>query len=278
MARKYIKSIICAIFILSATQINAQDLVILHTNDTHSQITPQTAGDGKGLGGYERREEYIKSVRAKHPNVLLLDAGDFSQGTPYFTIYKGFVEVELMNELGYDATALGNHEYDNGQKELAQRVDKANFPMLCANYEFEDDSPLYNKIKPYTIIEKGGKKIGIIGITLDLEGLVSPKNLDDIEYQQPYPIINKLAAELKDDKKCDLVILLTHVGYDRGDDENPTDNLLAANTKNVDIIVGGHSHTFIEEPTIIKNLNGKDVIIVHASEKGNLVGRLDINF
>lgn len=258
---------------------NAQELVILHTNDTHSQIMPQTTGPGKGMGGYDRRSEYIKSVREQNKNVILLDAGDFSQGTPYFTIFKGDVEIELMNALGYDAACPGNHEFDNGQKELARRVEHAEFPLLCANYKFDhQESALAGKIKPYTIIERAGKKIGIIGILVPLKGLVSPKNIEGMEYEHPYKVMNRLALELKNKEKCDLIILLTHVGYDHGREQSPSDDMLGENSENVDIIIGGHSHTYIEKPTFVKNKLGKDVMIVTAGEKGNNVGRIDIKF
>lgn len=266
------------LLVAGSLNINAQDLVILHTNDTHSQIEPETTGKGKGLGGYERREAYIKSVRGQNKNVILLDAGDFSQGTPYFTIFRGDVEMELMNALGYDAACLGNHEFDNGQTELARRVKSADFPVLCANYEFGENSPLTGIVKPYTIIEREGKRIGVIGILRNLKGLVSPQNTEGMLFHHPYKIVNELALELKNKEKCDLIILLTHVGYDRGQEQNPTDDMLAANSENVDIIIGGHSHTYITEPNVVKNKLGKNVIVVTAGEKGEHVGRLDISF
>lgn len=273
--RRYILTLVCLCSLFIGA--NAQDLVILHTNDTHSQIVPQTVGENAGLGGYERREEYIKSIRAEHKNVLLLDAGDFSQGTPYFTIFGGKVEMELMNALGYDAACMGNHELDNGPKQLAQRVDMSNFPLLCANYKVTKDSPLYEKLTPYTIINKGDIKIGIIGVTLNLNGYVMAKNIEGMEFVHPYDVVNKLAKELKEEKECNLVIVLSHVGHNNGREASPSDDMIAANTQNVDIIVGGHSHTFIEKPLVVKNKDGKDVIVVQAAEKGYIVGRLDVN-
>lgn len=266
------------LLLITAATAYSQDLVILHTNDTHSQIVPQATGQGKGLGGYERREAYINSVRKAHKQVLLLDAGDFSQGTPYFTIFNGDVEIELMNALGYDAACLGNHEFDNGQKELARRIKDAKFPIVCANFSFSDESPLKEGVKPYVTFTKGGHKIGIIGILLNLPGLVSPKNTEGMKYHHPYAIVNKLALELKNQEKCDLIILLTHVGYERGKEQNPSDDLLAANSENVDIIIGGHSHTHITKPAFVKNKLGKEVMVVTAGEKGEDVGRIDVNF
>ncbi len=272
--RKFIYTFILCAF--TAVTLNAQKLIILHTNDTHSQITPQTAGSEKGLGGYERRENFINSIREKHPQTILLDGGDFSQGTPYFTLFGGDVEIELMNALGYDAAVIGNHELDNGQAELARRIKNAKFPILSANYEFDDNSPLKGLVEPYTIIERGGKKIGIIGITTNLRGLVSPKLTEGMHYQHPYKIMNKLALKLKKEDKCDYVLLLTHVGYDHGIEQNPSDDMLAANSENIDLVVGGHSHTHIEKPKVVKNKLGKDIPVIQAGSKGSEVGRFII--
>ena len=256
----------------------AQDLVILHTNDSHSQIMPQTSGKEKNVGGYERREAYIKEAKKEYPNLLLLDAGDFSQGTPYFTLFKGDAEIELMNALGYQAAVVGNHELDNGQEELARRIKNANFPILCANYEFDEDSPLNGLLEPYTILEVNDKKIGVIGITLNLKGYVSPKLIEGMHYKQPYKLMNNLALKLKNEEQCDMVILLTHVGYDRGHEQNPSDDMLAANSENIDLIIGGHSHTHIEKPNVVKNKLGKDVTIVQAGSKGSEIGKIEIDF
>lgn len=254
-----------------------QDLVILHTNDTHSQIETFTSGIHKGLGGVERRENYINAIRQQYEGkVILLDAGDFSQGTPYFTIFKGDAEIELMNNLGVDAACLGNHEFDNGVAEIARRAKNANFPMLFANYDVSK-SPLKGVVEPYTIIERNGKKIGVIGLTVNLMGLISPNNLKNIKYLHPYKVVNKYARQLRK-KGCDLVILLTHCGYEGGTQQNPDDQLIAANTEGVDIIIGGHSHTFIENEKVITNKSGKKVVVVQAGEKGCQVGRLDIWF
>ncbi len=260
---------------LGAGSLCAQDLVILHTNDTHSQIEPQTVGADKGLGGYERRENYIEKVRKDYPNVLLMDAGDYSQGTPYFTLFKGDVEIELMNALGYDVATIGNHEFDNGTAELARRVKMASFPIVCANYNFAGTA-LDGVIKPYAIIEKGGIKIGVIGVLTDIISLVSPKNVEGIKYMEPYDIVNRLAHKLKSKDKCNLVILLSHLGFDNGSQHAPSDDMVAAQSKDIDIIIGGHSHTYITEKKLVPNKNGKDVVIVTANEKGNYVGKLDL--
>ena len=256
-----------------------QDLVILHTNDTHSQITPQVTGEGKGLGGYERREAYINKIVKEYgrKNVLIVDAGDFSQGSPYFSLFKGDVEIELLNALGYDVVCLGNHEFDNGQQELARRVGNAKFQVVCANYDFTG-GPLDGLVKPYTIIKKGGKKIGIIGLLCNIKGVVSSKYQENAKYIHPVKVLNRLALELKNEHKCDLVIALSHCGHNAGRETNPGDEYIAAHSENVDIIVGGHSHTKLKDKVVVKNKLGRDVIIVQDGEKGEYVGKLDVWF
>ncbi len=272
-------TLILLLAVCLSVSLNGQDLVILHTNDTHSQIVPQTSGEGAGLGGYERREAYINSVRAEmgEGKVLLLDAGDFSQGTPYFSIFKGDVEIELMNALGYDVACLGNHEFDNGQAELARRLKDADFESVCANYDFSG-TPLDGVVKPYTIVERGGRKIGIIGALTDIGGIVAKNNIKGLSYINPIDTVNVLAAELKLKEKCDLVILLSHCGFYGGNPENPGDEDIAAMSENVDIIVGGHSHTKLTEKKLYKNRAGKSVTVVQDGEKGEYVGRIDIWF
>ena len=266
-----------AALILAFSSATGQDLVILHTNDTHSQIEPLSSGNYKGLGGVVRREKYISQVRAENKNVILLDAGDFSQGTPYFTLFRGDVEIELMNALKVDVATFGNHEFDNGQEELARRIKMASFPVVNANYDLKG-TPLDGLIAPYAIIERGGKRIGVIGLSVRLAGLVSPNRLGNMKYQHPYKIVNRLARRLRNREKCDLVILLSHCGYNGGKEQNPTDEMIAKNTEGVDIIIGGHSHTFIKKPMLVESKTGKKVMIVQAGAKGEEVGRIDIWF
>lgn len=265
----------------SSLTVGAQDLVILHTNDVHSQITPQITprliGDGQGLGGYERREAYIKEVVKKHgkKNVLLLDGGDFSMGSSHFAIYKGDVEIELFNVLGYDAVCLGNHEFDRGHEELAHRLGNAKFDVLCANYDFTE-SPVSSFVKPYTILKKGGRKIGIIGLILDMKNMSMSRDSKNALFIDPTEVLNRLALELKTEQKCDLVIALSHCGLYTGKANNPSDEIIAAASENVDIIVGGHSHTYLDKMLTVKNRKGEDVIIVQAGANGEYVGRLDL--
>lgn len=242
--------------------------VILHTNDTHSGILPMESGKNAGCGGYARREEYIKQVRRENQNVILLDAGDFSQGSAFFNLYKGDVEIELMSALGYDASAIGNHEFDNGQEELERRIKNATFPMVCANFTFHQ-SNLNSLLKPYVILERSGKRFGIIGLTTKLTSLVAKKYQNGMEYHDHIEVANSLAERLRKEEGCDVIIALTHLGF-REDIE------LAEKSSEIDIIVGGHSHTTIEDKRVVKNLKEKEVIVVQDGEKGEYVGRLDI--
>ncbi len=266
-----------AILLASSFNAKGQDLVILHTNDTHSQIVPQVAGADKGTGGIVRREKYISDVRASDSNVLLLDAGDFSQGSPYFTLFKGDVEIEVMNTLGVDAACWGNHEFDNGSAELARRVKNAHFPVVCANYDL-GETALKGLIKPYTVLEKAGKRIGIIGLSVKLTGFVSPKNIEGLTYLHPYKVVNKYAKILRNEEKCDLVIVLSHCGFHSGKEQSPDDRMIAENTEGVDIIIGGHTHTFLDSPAAFENKAGKKVLVVQAGERGAEVGRIDLWF
>ncbi len=272
-----IKILLLLIIIVFPVSLISQDLVILHSNDTHSNIEPMSSGRNKGMGGFQRRANYINQVRQDHKNVLLLDAGDYNQGTPYFTLFKGDVEVKLNNAIKYDAACLGNHEFDNGQQELARRLSKAKYVTLCANYDMSS-TPLKNIVKPYVVIKRGGKRIGIIGLLTDLNGMVSAPARKNMIYKNPIPIADSLAYILKYEKKCDLIICLTHLGFDDGTQKNPSDTELAKQTKNIDFIIGGHSHTFLEHPAIMKNAEGKDVVVTTTGAYGVYTGRIDIDF
>lgn len=273
------KHIVISMLVMVAMSlpVNAQKLVILHTNDTHSQIEPVRAGRNAGSGGVARRKHFIDSVRAEYGanKVLLLDAGDYNQGTPYFNIGKGDLERDLVNLLGYDAVAIGNHEFDNGQDEFARRLAGAKYPTVCCNYDFTG-TPLESYVKPYVILKRGGFKIGIIGATVRLRGSVSAQSLDGIGSLNTIDEVNRWAEYLKKEQKCDLVILLSHIGFDGGSEDNPSDHMVAANSRNIDFIVGGHSHTFIKEPAEVANLDGVPVPIVQAGCKGIEIGELKI--
>jgi len=275
---KYGRVTITLISILFSLTLYSQDLVILHTNDTHSNIEPVASGKNKGLGGFQRRANYIQSVRDSVKNILLLDAGDYNQGTPYFTLFKGEAEVMLYNAMGYDAVCLGNHEFDNGEKQLAERLAKAKYPTVCSNYDFSG-SPLKDIIKPYVIIEKGGKRIGVLGLLLNLNGYVSESARSGVKYLDVLKIANKTARFLKNKKDCDIVIALTHLGYEHEEGSlSPSDTDLASNSTNIDIIVGGHTHTFLKSPVVVKNRAGKGVLVTQMGTAGVFVGRIDLYF
>ncbi len=268
---------LCIAVAVMAVSCSPRHLVILHTNDSHSQIEPVRVGRDRNKGGIERRLQYVNSVREKagRRNVLLLDAGDYNQGTPYFTVAKGDLEIELMNALEYDVATLGNHEFDNGQEELARRLSSAEFVTVTCNYDFSG-SVLKDYIKPYTIIRRAGLKIGIVGATSYLEGVVLKSHLEGLVRLDAISEVNKWAAWLKHKKNCDLVILLSHFGHQGGSMEHPSDILMAQNSNDIDIIIGGHSHTFLKDAVEIENLAGRKVVITQCGGQGVIVGRMDI--
>lgn len=272
-----LKGLLSALVIFSCSlDAHARKLVILHTNDTHSQIEVVRSGKGIGKGGVHQRAEFFAKIKAENENVLILDAGDYNQGTPYFTVFKGDLEVQVMNELGYEVVTLGNHEFDNGLDELARRLRNAKYTTVCANYDFTD-TPLKDIIKPYVVIERGGLKIGIFGITTDLKTLVAKQNIKGMVYKDAYQVTDATALKLRNELGCDLVIALTHIGYS-GYPDQLSDINLAQKTENVDIIIGGHSHTFLKSEKIYKNRAGNDVVIVQAGAQGEYVGQLEIEY
>ena len=238
-------------------------LTILHTNDVHSYIDPFPADDPKSpnMGGVANRAVLIDSIRKENNNVLLLDAGDIFQGTPYFNYYGGELEFKLMSMMKYDAAAIGNHDFDNGIDGLFAQLPNAKFDFLCANYDFKN-TVLNGAVKPYKIFVIDGIKIGVFGLGVELAGLVDKKNYKETEYLNPIEVAQSMSRTLKEDMKCDLIICLSHIGYEYKNEPNkPSDLKLAAATKNIDLIIGGHTHTFLDKPTVVKNSNKEDVII-----------------
>lgn len=260
------------IFLMAGIAAGAQDLTILHLNDTHSHIDPQRSGEYKGRGGVIEQAAYIDSVRCTDGkrNVLLLHAGDFGQGTSYFTELGGNIEIDVMNAMKFDVVCLGNHEFDNGIPELSRRLRNLNATVVCSNYDFTG-TELEGLVQPYTVVKRAGKKIGIIGLLTDIMSVVDRDIADDLTYQEPAGIVNELAGFLKEKKGCDMVICLSHLGYSE-------DKELAAATRNVDVIVGGHSHTLLHKKQIVSDLDGKDVVIVQNWKWGLNVGQLKVDF
>lgn len=255
---------------------SAQDLTILHLNDTHSHIDPERNANYFGQGGVIEQAAFIDSVRVADgkKNVLLLHAGDFGQGSSYFTELNGDLEIDVINAMQYDAVALGNHEFDNGIDELARRIRNLEVPVVCANYDFTGSS-LEGLVKPYVVVKKAGKRIGIIGALTDVSTVVDRSVADKMKYLDPIEETNKYAEYLKNEKKCDLIICLSHLGYGRG---KHTDCEIAPHLRNVDIIVGGHSHTKIDEYTSVKDLDGKEVVIVQDGSWGLEIGQISVTF
>lgn len=274
------KILISVLTVIVSLTLSAQDLTILHLNDTHSHIEPERLGEINGHGGIIEQAIYITEVREEmgKKNVLLLHAGDFSQGTSYFTELKGQIEIDNLNAMGYDVVTLGNHEFDNGIVALSKRLSQLNCPVVCANYDFSG-TELENIVKPYAIVRKAGKKIGVIGVLTDVSSVVDKSINQGMQFLDPLPIVQKYADYLRNKKGCDLVICLTHLG-DKGSKTKGAflDQDLVAGTTGVDIVVGGHAHTVLDEMQVWKNAAGEDVIYVTDGGWGLEVGRLDVNF
>jgi len=253
-------------------------LTILYTNDQHSRIEPFPLNDPKypNQGGFARRAALIKKVRSEEKNILLLDAGDIFQGTPYFNYYSGELEYKLMSQMGYDAVTIGNHDFDLGVDNITKQMPHASFDFVCANYDFKDTS-LNGKIQPYKIFYKDGIKIGVFGLGIELAGLVDKKNYGATKYLDPIEEAKTIATLLKREKKCDYIICLSHLGY-KYPGKKVCDMDLADQTKYIDLIIGGHTHTFIEEPKQVRNAEGKPMYITQVGWAGIWLGRLDVYF
>jgi len=262
--------ILCLSLLLSFSAFSQKKIVILHTNDTHSRIEPlpETDRTAGGKGGVVRRASYVDKMRKENKNVLLLDAGDFLQGTPYFNLFKGDVEVKAMNLMKYDAATLGNHEFDYGLAVLEEIIRKANFPIITSNYDFSETT-LAGLVKPYIVLKKDGMRIGIIGICVQPQGLIAVENYKGMKFLDPVKSANELAEQLRSQHKCDMVICLSHLGYQQ-------DLTLAESTRNIDLIIGGHSHTYMKEPEIRENLDHKKVMIYQTNGRGIYVGKIDV--
>jgi len=264
-------------FPLPAEAAQSITLTILHTNDQHSRIDPMPKDGRKygGMGGMARRATLIEKIRKEQPNVLLLDAGDIWQGTPYFNFFNGELEYKLMSRMKYDAATLGNHDFDNGLQGLQNQLPKAEFPFLIANYNF-GNTILKDKFQPYKVFEKQGLRIGVFGLGIELAGLVSKKNYGETEYIDPVPVAQEIVQELRHNQKCDLVICLSHLGYSYATDK--IDDLkLAKQVPGIDLIIGGHTHTFLDEPTVVQNAGG-ETLVNQVGWSGIFLGRIDFAF
>lgn len=245
-------------------------ITILHTNDTHSQIEPKS----DNRGGYARRMGLINHEREKDADLLLFDAGDFCQGTPYYNYYKGMLEVDAMNKMGYDAVTLGNHEFDNGIDTLAAVLKKAKFQVVSANYDVSGTA-LERIVKPYTIICKKGVKIGVFGIGCDPKGLISDKNFHPIKYVPPYSIAQKTADTLRM-QGCDIIVCLSHLGTFGKTPQDYSDSAMVATTNGIDIVIGGHTHQ-LQDNLRIANLDGDSIPVCQMGKSGVYLGKIVLN-
>ena len=251
-------------------------ITILHTNDTHSRIDPFPESDPKfgGMGGVARRMQLINKIRLEEKNVLLFDSGDIFQGTPYFNFYGGELEIKLMSAMKYDAATMGNHDFDAGINGFAKQLPHAKFPFLCSNYDFSK-TVLAGKTQDYTIIEKENIRIGIFGLGIELQGLVDEKCFEKTMHKNPLDTANIIAKNLKENQKCDIIICLSHLGYRYDGSRKISDAVLAEQSDNIDLILGGHTHTFLDEPVTFKNLKGNKVLVAQTGFGGIRLGRID---
>jgi len=253
-------------------------ITILHTNDVHSHVDafPNDHADFPGLGGLARRAGLVDSIRKENPNTFLFDAGDIFQGTPYFNFYGGELEFKLMSMLNYDATTIGNHDFDNGIDGLLAQMPYAKFNFISANYDFSN-TVLDGLTQPYKIYEKDGIKVGVYGLGIKLDGLVTKQLFKETEFLDPYELATDMETKLKEEEKCDLVICLSHLGYEYNS-QKPDDLKLAKRTKYTDLIIGGHTHTFLDKPSIVTNAAERDVLVNQVGCFGVNLGRIDFYF
>ena len=269
---------ICLLSFGSAEAKKQKQLVILHTNDTHSTILPVSDHlpdtMKAGRGGFLRRIAMLKEERLKDPDLLYFDSGDFCQGSAYYTMFKGDVEVGLMNKMGIDAATIGNHEFDFGLENMARLFRMATFPIVCSNYDFTG-TPCEGLVKPYVIIKRKGVRIGVIGVAPKMEGLVSSKNCVGVKYLDPAKVATETATMLKKQKKCDVVICISHLGWksNRGED----DLYLIPNSRNIDLLLGGHTHTYFKKLEYLNDLDGKPVPVDQNGKHAIFVGRMVMN-
>lgn len=265
-------AVVCIMALSAGAQ---KKLVILHTNDTHSTVMPlsENLNDTMkaGRGGYLRRIEMLKKEREACPDLLLFDSGDFSQGSPYYTMYKGDVEVGLMNIMKYDAVTIGNHEFDFGLDNLARLYRKAEFPIVCANYDFSG-TVVEGLVKPYVVLERSGLRIGVFGLSPKPGGLISEKNYPGVKYTDPLIVAPRIAALLRNKEKCDVVVCLSHLGWDLKCDVD--DNAMIAASKDIDIVLGGHSHSYFKDLEWVKDAAGHKVPVDQNGKHGIYIGKI----
>lgn len=271
---------VAGIGLSSFSKNTSKKITILHTNDVHSHIDPFSPEDGRhaNKGGIARRATLIESIRHENPNTLLLDAGDIFQGTPYFNYYGGELEFKLMSMLKYDAATIGNHDFDNGIEGLYTQLPHAEFEFISSNYDFSN-TIMNTHVKPYKTFNVDGIKIGVFGLGIELEGLVNKPLYKETKYLDPIEITQEMTRILKTEEQCDLIICLSHLGYYyKNETDRISDLTLAAATKDIDLIIGGHTHTFLPKPTVTKNMEGNNMLINQVGCYGINLGRIDFYF
>ncbi|WP_026753364.1 bifunctional UDP-sugar hydrolase/5'-nucleotidase [Sediminibacter sp. Hel_I_10] len=258
---------------------STKKITILHTNDVHSHIDPFGPDDGRNpnQGGVARRATLLDAIRKDNPHTLLLDAGDIFQGTPYFNYYGGELEFKLMSMLKYDLATIGNHDFDNSIDGLYAQLPHAKFDFVSANYDFSN-TVMDTHVEPYRTFTKDGIKIGVFGLGIELDGLVDKRMYKETKYLDPLETTQEMSRILKEDEKCDLIICLSHLGYEYSRAEKPSDLKIAENSTNIDLIIGGHTHTFLKKPTVVKNKDGKNVLVNQVGCYGINLGKIDFYF
>lgn len=276
--RHYILLVLLTLVVAGA-QAQDKKLYVMHSSDTHSRIDPlddNPAVRNAGMGGAARRVALVHRFRTEHPDALVLDCGDISQGTPYYNMYKGELEVRIMNLAGYDAMTIGNHEFDFGLDNMARIFSLADFPVVCSNYDFTG-TVLEDIVKPYVTLRRNGVKIGIFGLSPQLEGLVQQSKCEGVVYKDPVQTAAEMTALLKDKEKCDVIILLSHLGITRNPGVGDMyDNVLVPQTRNIDLVLGGHTHTFLEQAEMVRDADGREVPIMHIGNNGVFMSRSEL--
>ena len=276
--KRTILSLIFSFSCFLVFSLSAQTLTLVPTRATHSCIEPISPHDIKpkqaDKGRFLRRATLIKELRQEHPNMLLLDCGDFSQGSVYYSLFKGEVEVELMNLMGYDAATIGNHEFDCGMENMARLFRMARFPIVCANYDFTG-TVCEGLVKPYIIKECAGMRVGIFGLAPQLEGLVSGANCQGVVYHHPTAVAQQMADKLRNEEKCDFVVCLSHLGYGTADDQDPA---VIRGTRGIDVVLGGHSHSYFEYTKYLPNADGREIPLDHQGKNAQFVGVLQFQW
>lgn len=262
--------------IASVLMLRAQHVFIVHTSDTHSCVEPISPNYGDTAqadkAGFMRRAVLVNQLRQEYPELLLLDCGDFSQGSVYYNLFKGEVEVRLMNEMKYDVCTIGNHEFDFGLENMARLMQMADFPFVCSNYDFRD-TPCAGLVKPYVVLERGGVRIGILGVCPNPEGLITKENYGKMRYSDPIVAAQSVIDVLRGKERCDLVICMSHLGWGNTADQDPA---FIAATSGIDILLGGHTHTYFDHMVSLKDKQGHEVQVEHMGKNARFVGTMEV--